>query len=392
MRDLTLPSLLAVLSASVSFGCQASATPATASETVVVAPDWRSQSIYRGDSGVWYTRIAPVVDQFASNEVIAADDKGRFLVLSVYSGNWTVHECTCDRQWVAPSRPADVDPNVPGDELYAGGQAGSIHQVTLRRQPFARFTLESRELAHLAGEEFHTVLAADIFEGPGDELLAFAVTGPIYMLRPHNDGAELATMLVGNTNGRVRDAVATTLPGTTGTTVLAVSRRGDLLALHQRDTKLAMRTVLHEDQGLGRITAAADRDGVFYVTRDDGVLLRVAFDAYGAAVREPILVTDQGLRGVAAGRYFADGREAVAVYGYNGKVQVVSRVGDGAWQVEDIYVGIQKGHWLSAGELDGRNTTDELVAAGFDGEIVLLSRPRGFGLDGAAVSPDDQGR
>ena len=103
--------------------------------------------------------------------------------------------------------------------------------------------------------------------------------------------------------------------------------------------------------------------------------------------RQPILATDQGLRGVAAGTFFADGREAVAVYGYNKIVQLVQREDGGEWQVEDVYTGAQKGHWLTVGELDGRNTTDELIATGFDGAIVLLSRPPGHGMQGVAV-PD----
>jgi hypothetical protein len=43
-------------------------------------------------------------------------------------------------------------------------------------------------------------------------------------------------------------------------------------------------------------------------------------------------------------------------------------------------VDVDKGHWLAAGELDGRNATDELVAAGYSGRVVLLARPPGYGL------------
>ncbi|MCA8973188.1 MAG: hypothetical protein KDC98_00630 [Planctomycetes bacterium] len=370
-------------------GCQVPPATVTAdppAQLPTTAEDWRSQTIYRGDSGVWYARVAQVVDDYAPAEIIAADDRGRFLVLTVYSGNWTAHSCIADGQWLAPSRPADVDPRAPGRELYAAGQAGSIHQVLLRPQPFARFTLESREIGHVPGEEFHAVLAADLLPDEGDELLAFAISGPVYRVRHVGDGG-YAVDHVADVEGRVRDALATKLPGSDHVTLLGVSRRGDLLAMRLEANGLLWNVVLHEDQGLGRI-AASPQPGVYYVTRDDGVLLRVAFAADGSVVREPILVTDQGLRGVAAGRFFADGREAVAVYGYNKKVQLVSRPEGGEWTVEDIYIGTQQGHWLTIGELDGRNGTDELVATGFDGEIVLLSRPMGYGLQGVAVSKD----
>ena len=101
--------------------------------------------------------------------------------------------------------------------------------------------------------------------------------------------------------------------------------------------------------------------------------------------RQPILATAQGLRGVAAGRFHADGTEAVACYGYGKTVQLVTRRTDGSFCVEDIFTSAQRGHWLAVGELDGRNGTDELVATGFDGTVVLLSRPPGYGLPGVAV-------
>ncbi len=344
---------------------------------------WAAQTIHSGDDGVWYAHVDQVVEAHAPPEVIATDDAGRLFVLSVYSGKWTPHQVTPDRQWLAPSRPADIDPRLPGRELYAAGQAGSIHQVTLRPQPFARFTLESREIGHVAAEEFHTVLTAELAEGAGAELLAFGISGAVYRASPSGAAGAFRVERVGHVGGRVRDALVAELPGSERATVLGVSRAGHLLAMQLDRQGLTSRVVLHESQGLGRIARGRKR-GTFYVTRDDGVLLRVMFDAPGDVAREPILVTDQGLRGVAAGRFFADDREAVAVYGYNGIVQLVSRGPDGSWQVTDIWTGAQKGHWLTTGELDGRNSTDELVAAGFDGEVVLLSRRPGYGLEGVA--------
>lgn len=47
---------------------------------------------------------------------------------------------------------------------------------------------------------------------------------------------------------------------------------------------------------------------------------------------------------------------------------------------ETLVVDVDKGHWLAAGEVDGRNATEELVARGDSGRTVLLSRPAGYGL------------
>ena len=361
-------------------------TTTTAVPLPGAAPGWTAQTIHQADAGVWYAHVAKVVPDYGQNEVIAADDKGRFLVLSVYSGNWTAHSCTPDGLWLAPTRPADVDPRVPSTELYAAGRAGSIHQIVRRSQPFARFTLESREIGHVGGEEFHAMLAADLLPAsPGDELLAFAITGAIYRLAPEPAGDGFSRQKVAMVPGRVRDIVV--VPGAAGAvpSVLGVSRSGDLLAMQLSEQGLTHRVLLHEDSGLGRITVSPTVPGVVYVTRDDGLLLRVQIEADGTATRTPMLATAQGLRGVAAGRFYADGREAVACYGYGKVVQMVTRNADGSFATEDLFAGAQQGHWLAVGELDGRNGTDELIATGFDGAVILLAREPGYGLPGIAV-------
>jgi hypothetical protein len=345
-----------------------------------VATGWSLAPVQNRESGVWYLKLADVVDPLGGLELLAGDDRGAFVLYTCYSGNWTAHECTPDGQWLAPTGPVDVDPRVPGREMYAGGKGGSLHQITLRDQPFARFVPESREIGHVAGAEFHCVVAADLAPTPGDELLAFSVDGRAFAVEPDGPGGAFLVRQVADTGGRVRDVVV--VVGAEGPTMYGVSRCGDFLAMRRTGDGLTVKTLLREDNGLGRIAQAPGRPGVFYLTRDDGVLLRVAVAADGTVAREVVLVTDMGLRGVAAGRFFADGREAVAVYGYGKKVLLASRGEGAAWQAEEIYVGGQKGHWLVAGELDGRNGTDELVLAGFDGEVAVLAREVGYGLDG----------
>jgi len=87
----------------------------------------------------------------------------------------------------------------------------------------------------------------------------------------------------------------------------------------------------------------------------------------------------QGPRGIAAG-YFDENHqvETIAIFGYSKKVELLSRRGDG-WQVETLFEDRDKGHWLAAAELDGRNNTHELLATGYSGRIVLLTRPTGYG-------------
>lgn len=388
MKTLCLLAFLLAPTPSALLLAQAAPTVAT---PLPAASGWRAELIHKSDGGVWYARVDKVVDAFGQNEVLAGDDKGRLLLLSVYSGQWTAHSVVCDGLWLGPTRSRDVDPRVPGREIYAAGRAGSVHRVSLRPQPFGRFQLESVEIGHAAGEEFHAIVADDLEPGGLDELLAFGISGAVYQLRPESAGDAFTMRCVATLPGRVRDVVVVPAANGAPATAYAVSRSGDLLRLQIAGSSLQHRVVLHEDSGLGRIAMAKGRPGVFYVTRDDGVVLRVQLDAAGTVVRQPIYAGGVGLRGVAAGRFLADDREAVAVYGYDRTVQLIARGPGDTWQVETVFTSAQKGHWLAVGELDGRNGTDELIATGFDGDIVLLARQPGYALPGVAVPAAERG-
>ncbi len=94
------------------------------------------------------------------------------------------------------------------------------------------------------------------------------------------------------------------------------------------------------------------------------------------------------MRGCVWGRFDQDPLvETVAVFGYSHRVELLS-CRQGRWSRETLFVDRDKGHWLAAGELDGRNVTEELVCSGYSGRVVLLSRPPGYGLGGVlAVDP-----
>ena len=68
----------------------------------------------------------------------------------------------------------------------------------------------------------------------------------------------------------------------------------------------------------------------------------------------------------------------MAIFGYSKNVELLTRTDDG-WQAETLFEDRDKGHWLSAAELDGRNGTDEILLSGYGARIVLLSRPPGYG-------------
>ncbi len=352
------------------------------------AEGWRALLIHEAAAGTWYARVAPWLEAHGAPSVLVADDTGALTVLSVYSGKWSARSVVPDRQWLAPSWPADVDPRVPGAEVYAAGRAGNLHQVTVVPEAFGQWRLQAREIGHLPGEEVHTVLPADLQrDRPGDELLVFAISGAVWQAVPAGDGGAFELRALGRLPGRVRDAVV--LDGDGGPRVLAVSRSGHLLELSLAGDGLRQSSILQEPMGLGRIARRPRQSGVgeiVYVCRDDGLVLRLQEGQDGTWRREAILAGAQGPRGLAVGRFHADPqRETVAVYGYGKQVQLVSRGPGEGWQCETIWSGEHQGHWLVAGELDGRNGTDELIGVGFGGQVVLLCRPPGFALPGVAL-------
>ena len=371
----------------------ARAQATTAQQPLPAAEGWDAALIHRATGGVWYAFVDQAIEAFGAPEAIFADDDGRVTVLSVYSGKWTERPVNPNGQWLAPSRPADVDPRVPGKEIYAAGMAGNVHRIVVTEPRTNRYQLDSVEIAHVADEEFHCIVAADLIpEQPGDELLVFGLSGNVYRLAPSlrdgDPGDSIFTLTrVAMLPGRVRDAVV--IPQGRGAPhLVGVSRSGHLLAMRLTPDGLEHEVLAREPMGLGRIArqeATTTRREALYATRDDGVVLRFELLADGV-LREAIFAGSQGPRGVAVGRFDEDPScESVAVFGYSRSVQMLTRRGEGPWNAQTIYTDADQGHWLTVGEVDGRNGTDELIATGFGGQVVLLARPPGYGLPGAAI-------
>lgn len=173
--------------------------------------------------------------------------------------------------------------------------------------------------------------------------------------------------------GRVRNAIPF------GDAIATVSRTGRLALLRITEKGLQWETVYQAKMGMGRIAHDPARPNVLYTTHDDGRILRHERTTQGWRT-ESIYLGPEGPRGIAAGRFHADPEvETVAVFGYSGKVQLLSCKESPKWEVETLFEDSDKGHWLAAAEVDGRNATRELISSGYSGRIVLLSRPAGYG-------------
>jgi hypothetical protein len=327
-----------------------------------------------GTTGIWTVKPFAVFPQYAVPEVVGLDDLGRCHVLVSYSGKWTPQTAIQDGKWLGAAAEGDVDRRIDGQELYVGGQRGHLYQVVA----YDAGVLDARLIAQFPGREIHTIVAADLdAETEGWELLVFTRPGGLYRLHPRAAHGRFEHEELGSLPGRVRDAVVVDLPSAGGTVLATVSRVGELSLLRLSSSGYHMESVFSTEMGMGRIAASSQspESPVLYSTLDDGRILQHTWQEDHTWETGTIHRGDPGPRGLAVGR-FDEGseQESVAIFGYNGKVQLL-RPSTESWSVETIFEDRDKGHWLAAAELDGRNQCQELLACGYGGRVVMLLRP-----------------
>ena len=330
--------------------------------------------------GIWTVKSYQFLDHLACPEVFGLDDKGHCHVLMSYSGRWKPISVLHDGSWLGGLTYGDVDPRAEGPEVYTGSQRGNIYQV--RR--YGHTLVDGRLVGTVEGREIHTLVAGDFDpRTPGREVIVFTRPGGLYRLSPDGEHGGFTLTKLMDLKGRIRDAVA--LPGGSGSgqrSIATVARTGRLELLTITQDGPSWRTIYEAPMGKGRIALrpgrAADRP-VLYTTHDDGRILRHEQSPSGEWGHETIYLGPQGPRGIAAGAFAADPEtETVAIFGYSRKVELLTRTGQG-WKATTLFEDLDKGHWLAAAELDGRNSTRELLVSGYSGRIVLLARPPGFG-------------
>lgn len=364
--------------------------PRDPAESVVVLPassGWRAQLVLDvAPAGVWCVKPYDVFPQYAGPELVALDDLGRCWVLVSYGGRWTPFQTGPDGSWLGAVTQADLDPRIEGPELYAGAESGRVWQIVAHER---EGVIDSRLVCQLDGRQIHAIVAGEFDdpENPSKELLVFTEPAELWMLSPRADGFDgFEAKLVAAMDGRVRDAVVVE-----GEAMLA-SRAGWIGRLRSLTPELVIDRIHELPSGRGRIAWATESSmnrGVAYAysTAEDGTIWRHYADSGGSKLsNELIYAGPQGPRGIATGRFHADPeRETVAVYGYSGRVELLTRAasGEGPWDVQVVFTDGDRGHWLASAELDGRNTTDELVLCGYSGRVVLLARQPGYGREGA---------
>lgn len=335
--------------------------------------------------GVWALGCFQVNPLLGMPEVVGVDDRGTCHVLTGYSGRWSDTPIIGEGAWFNAVAHGDVDPRIEGAELYTGGQMGNVYQVIGYRHD--RF--DYRLISFLRGYEANYLLNGDFLpESPGEEILVFTNPPAVVMLTPTGKDGTFEEQNLGDVPGLVREAVL--LPRRKGEPLRAacVSRAGWLRVLTITPAGGMRWEEVHRDRmGLGRIALRPAGEGpetVLYTTQDDGRILRHELQPDGSFRNETIYLGPLGPRGVAAGRFDDDpATETVAIFGYSCQVEMLTGR-DGKWTARTVFVDEDRGHALRTAELDGRNSTDELLLSGFGGRIVMLRRPVGYGREEAA--------
>lgn len=339
-----------------------------------------------GDKGIWTVKALQVFEQYAAPEVVGLDDEGRCIILVSYSGKWSPRYVIHEMKWLGGLAHGDVDPRIPGSELYTGGQRGNLYQVTA----YPHGALDFRLIAHFPGKEIHTLLSGDLDPmSAGAEVLVFTRPGGLYRVAPTGDNGTFDVKLIQELPGRVRDALVLPTYDGGAAQIATVSRAGTLDLLQLTAKGPTWKSVHEIAMGRGRLALkprSAKEPVVLYSTADDGRIFRHECRSSGEWETEAIFLGPQGPRGIAPGQFHKDlGLESIAVFGYSGEVTLLTRQGEGAWKQEVLFEDRDKGHWLAAAELDGRNATMEIIGSGYGGRIFMLARPPGYGLEGTAA-------
>ncbi len=381
--------------AAISVGCVAtsleppsgpSEAPAQAEVALPAAPGWRAQLVLDvAPTGVWCAKPFDVFPQYAGPELVALDDLGRCWVLVSYGGRWTPFQTGPEGSWLGAVTQGDLDPRIEGPELYAGAESGRVWQIVAHRR---EVVIDARLVCQLDGRQIHAIVAGEFdLEHAGEDLLVFTEPAELWKLAPRSDGLDgFDAQLVAPMDARVRDALS--LDGE----VLVASRAGWIGSLAGLLPEPRSRRFHELASGRGRIclrSGSTISQGVAYSTAEDGTVWLHGWRESGEVENLLIYAGPEGPRGIATGRFDADPeRETVAVFGYSGRVELLTRPesGDGPWEVEVLFTDRDKGHWLAAAELDGRNASDELVLCGYSGRVVLLAREPGYGRAGVAVT------
>ncbi|MFT5052041.1 MAG: hypothetical protein ACI8QZ_003472 [Chlamydiales bacterium] len=306
--------------------------------------------------------------------LVALDRRGRCWILTPVEGGWSAWQTVHDRRGLTAIAQGEVDARMDRSETFVGGAAGNLYLVG----GHARGTVDARLVAQFPGVEIHALLSGDLDPfSKGDELLVFTHPKGTYRVRADGpDGTFTSDQIQGLDVG-VRDALL--LPFEVGKlpTFASASDSGRI-ELSSLTPEGPQRAILFDGASAAtRLALAPERSGrgpTLYSSLDDGRILRHERRASGNWTTETLHSGPAGPLGLAAGQFDPDPAvETLAVFTADGSVTMLSKRAE-RWRAQILFEDLERGTWLRAAELDPRNSTDEILACGDAGRVIVLAR------------------
>jgi len=339
---------------------------------------WEPIEVWKGDAAFERVKVGRPDAADPNPQIVGVDQGGRVVLVHWKDGATPRGEVV----FTNPSEMTglyvgDVDPSVPGEEIYAGGavkgdDGGTVTQIAITPQgPRVRRVWTGTGYVH------------SITRIPGDapRLLVTTYKGELHVISPAaGDGAWYDRLLWTDPDTaskdverpKIKDAGFLVDPtGATPHEALVVWKTGRAL-LVDVDRPDAARFVHDEDGGLSRVSP--DPDGGAYVTGYKGRVLHFVRD--GATLRVECIdqeFTDSGLRGIVQGRFPLPqgGVAPLAIFGFHRLCRALSpRLS--AWDATTLFRDVERGHAIEPCDLVPGNDADELVLAGYSNRIVVL--------------------
>jgi hypothetical protein len=279
----------------------------------------------------------------------------------------------------------DVDPSVPGEEIYAGGfssgdgregKGGAVVQIVMTPQGVATKRI-------FEGDAYvHSIETVEP-RAPGEprRLLVCTYSGEVNLLTPAaGEGLWGKRLLYKDPpsadpeSPKIKDAAFLKPDGGGAPHEVLVVMKAGRAVLLDIDAPKKAHLVHEEPGGLSRVTP--DDHGDAYVTGYSGRVLRFTRDGDGFDV--DVLEhegPDSGLRGVVMGRFPLPGVRSetapLAIFGFHGFCRaLVPRLG--SWDAVTLYRDADRGHTILAADLVPGNDADELVISGYSRRITVL--------------------
>jgi hypothetical protein len=362
-----------------SAGC-ATAPGGTPAGDAAVA--WDAVCAWEGDAAIEKIRAGRPDPADPALQLIAVDQAGTVVHVGFAGGtprSEVVYRHGVELTGIAVG---DVDPGVPGEEVYVGGYAegqgregtgGAVVQIVLGPGgPRTRRVWQGDAYVHAMER------VAPARTGEPVRLLVTTYAGEIRLLTPQPGDAPWEDRVVfrdtpsGDPEAlKMKDV--TLLRDASGRpphVAMAAMKTGRVVVADLDDPASA-RLVHEEPGGLSRVSA--DAAGGAFLSGYFGRILHLVPD--GAGFRADAIhheAKDSGLRGASLGEFpVAGGPATLATFGFFGLCRVLTPR-NGAWDATTLWRDTDRGHALEAADLIPGNGGDELALGGYSKRLTIL--------------------